>query len=330
MKFKFLLYFSVGFLVMIISGGVLPGRASAALSSDISIDVAPENPAPNENATITLSSYAYNLDSFLISWSVDGKKESSGVGQKSFSTITPALGKETNVTATISLPDGDMTEVAVIKPSVLVLLWQANDSYVPPFYKGKAMPSPGSDIKIVALPEIKNGESFVDPNNMTYSWQQDYTNNPDGSGYGKNYFIYTNSYLDNSNDVEVTAQTLDQEFSTSGSINVATTEPKIEFYKNDANLGTIWEQALLDGHQVQGSEVIQAAPYFISPGDIRIPFLTFNWSINGEPVTVPAYSNNLLPIKAAAGTSGSSTIKLEVDNSMSITESASKEISVQF
>jgi len=33
----------------------------------------------------------------------------------------------------------------------MVLLWQADDSYVPPFYEGKALPSPNSEIKVVAM-----------------------------------------------------------------------------------------------------------------------------------------------------------------------------------
>ncbi len=66
----------------------------------------------------------------------------------------------------------------------MVLLWQADDSYVPPFYKGKAMPSAESSIKVVALPEIRNGSTIVSVQNMTYSWQKDYNKDVNDSGYG--------------------------------------------------------------------------------------------------------------------------------------------------
>jgi len=128
----------------------------------------------------------------------------------------------------------------------------------------------------------------------------------------------------------VTATTLDQQNSTSGSVNVLTVNPKIEFYKNDPTLGTIWEQALENGHQVTGNETIQAAPYFISPGNIRIPFLNFAWSINDAQVSVPIYSDNLLPVATQAGTSGMAKIDLTVNNIHDLVQTATKEINVNF
>jgi hypothetical protein len=316
--------------VFVMMGVLLPLKAKASSPDSISVDMVPENPAPGENTSITLSSYADNLDSVLITWSVSGKKASSGIGQKSFSTNAGAAGSATTVTAVIALPDGDIEKKIIISPNIMVLLWQADDSYVPPFYKGKAMPSPGSEIKVVALPEIKSGSGFVDPQNMTYAWQLDYTNDQGGSGYGKNYFVYTNDYLENSNDVGVTASTIDQKYSSDANIDISSTQPKILFYKNDPNLGTIWEQALSDGHKILGDETLEAAPYFISPQDIRIPSLTWDWSINDTPVSVSGIRKNLMPVKVQPGVSGTSNIKLEVNNTDRIFETASGEINVNF
>ena len=332
MKSRFLLKYSI--TVLIFLGIVLvffPFKARAASADDVSIDMSPENPTPNENTTVTLSSYTYDLNSVLISWSIDGKKISSGIGQKTFSLNAPAsLGKEESVIATISLPDGDLKETISIEPSIMTMLWQANDSYVPPFYEGKALPSAASEIKIVAMPEIKDGSSLVDPKNMTYSWQLNETNDEDNSGYGKNYYTYVSDYLDGLDNTTVTVQTLDQKYSTSGSLDVKTIDPKIDFYINDPSLGTLWEQALSDGYTVVGNQTIQAAPYFISPKDLHIPVLTFSWSVNDQPVSVPVYTENLFPVIAQVGTSGTSKISLEVDNVHSLTDTVSKDLNVQF
>lgn len=326
MKLRFLL---LSFITLIILGTFLPLKVRAT-SIDIFVNITPENPDPGENVNITLKSYVNNLDIVLISWSVNGKKVSSGIGQKSFSITAPRAGEETNVIATTSLPDGAVDTKIIIKPLVMVLLYQAMDSYIPPFYKGKALPSPDSKVKIVALPEIKSGSNLVDPKNMTYFWKKDYNNNQDDSGYGKNSFTYINDYLENSNNIEVTAGTTDQKYSSTGSINVGMTEPKIIFYKNDAKLGTIWEQALSDGYKIIGDEIIEAAPYFISPNDIRIPTLTWDWFINDETVNAPIYRKNTLPLKAQAGTSGTSKIRLEINNKYKIFENTVKEINVSF
>ena len=106
MKFRFLLLYLIATLILL--GAVLPFSAKAALSSSISIDAMPPNPAPNENTSIILNSYENNLDTILITWSVNGKSILSGIGKKSFSTQAPTAGSETTVTATIVLPDGDI------------------------------------------------------------------------------------------------------------------------------------------------------------------------------------------------------------------------------
>ena len=212
----------------------------------------------------------------------------------------------------------------------MVLLWQANDSYVPPFYRGKALPTSDSEVKVVAMPEIKTSSGIVSPKDMTYTWKKDYTNNQDGSGYGKNFFLYTNDYLDNSNNIDVIASTIDQKYSSEASIDIGIAQPKILFYKNDINLGTLWEQALSNGHKILGDEVMEAAPYFISPKDIRIPTLTWNWFINDSMVNILGFRKNLIPLKVQTGVSGTSKIKLEINNTDKIFETASKEINVVF
>ena len=212
----------------------------------------------------------------------------------------------------------------------MALLWQANDSYVPPFYRGKALPTAGSEIKIVAIPEIKNGDQTVNPKNIVYAWKRDYTNKQDNSGYGKSSFTYVDDYLEDSSTIGVTATTTDQKYSSSASINVQTGEPKILFYKKDATLGTLWEKALSDGHQIQGNEIIEAAPYFISPKEIRIPTLIFSWFINDYQIAVPSYKKNIMPLAVQSGTSGTSIIKLKIEDTYKIFVDASKELKVEF
>jgi len=315
---------------LIISAILLPWISFAASENSILVDITPENPSPNQKTDITLKSYVNNLDTVLITWSVNGKSMSSGVGQKSFSVNAPAAGSETTVTATVALPDGTLQKRVLIRPVVMALLWQADDSYVPPFYKGKALPTPGSTIRVVAIPEIKNGSQSVNPGSLAYAWQKDYTNDQGSSGYGKNSFIYTNDYLENSNIVTVTASTVDQKYSTEGSIEVGTVTPKILFYKNDPAIGTLWEEALTDGHIIAGNEVVEAAPFFISPADIRVPSLEFNWFINGEHIDISGIKKNFLPLLAERGTTGTSEISLEIENKYKIFETASKKIEVQF
>lgn len=318
-------------LLLLIAVFILLGtRVSAASPSSILVNVTPSSPAPQEDTTITLNSYTNDLDSVLIKWSVGGKTISSGIGKKSFSLKAPAAGSETIVLATISLPDSDIETRVVIRPSQMVLLFQANDSYVPPFYRGKALPTPDSEIKVVAMPEIKISGRLVDPKNMTYFWKKDYTNNVEGSGYGKNYFVYVNDYLENSNNVGVVASTIDQNYSSVASINIGMTQPKILFYRNDDNLGTIWQNSLTDSYTLQGSQIIEAVPYFISPKQLWHPRLVWYWTINDNTVTLASFRKNLMPLQAQAGTTGTSRLKLEIENLDKIFQTTNNEINIEF
>ncbi|MDP9249203.1 MAG: hypothetical protein M3M85_01685 [bacterium] len=308
----------------------LPLTVRAVSSADISVNVTPENPSPGETVTITLKSYLANLDSVSISWAVNQKTSAVGVGKKTFSIIAPDRGAEIRVSATIALPDGSIAKEVIIRPAVMALLWQANNAYVPPFYKGKALPSIGSEVKLVAIPEIKVSSRTVNPKNMVYAWKKDYTNDPGASGYGKNFYTYTNDYLENSSFVNVVASTTDQKYSSAGSLAVGTFEPQILFYKADPEVGILWQNALRGGHRIQGEEIVVAAPYFLSPKDIRTPSLSWSWSINDTYVTAPEFNPNFLPLQAQAGTSGTSIIKLEITNKYNLLTSAQKELAVEF
>lgn len=309
---------------------VLPYVANSATQSSVAVDLAPASPAPFENATIILSSYSNNLDSVLITWSVNGKTSISEVGKKSFSFQAGAAGVTTTVVAKIDFPEGALEKRISIKPAVMVLLWEAYDSYVPPFYKGKAMPILDSEIKMVAMPEARdNAGTPVNPKNMSYDWKIDYSNDTAGSGYGKNYYIYKNDYLEGINTVGVTAYTGDGSSSSEANISVGTVEPKIVFYKNDKTLGNIWENALTNPHTIKDTEILVAIPYFMSPKLLQAPNLVYNWSINGSSVSVIG-PKNIMPLQVQEGTSGKSNIELTVENKFRIFQTSSAEINIEF
>jgi len=309
---------------------VLPQNTFAVSSSSIDVRVAPENPSPGEDTTITLTSYASNLNSVIISWFVNGKKATSGIGIKSFTTKAPNAGSENTVRAVVNLPDGEIEKIITLRPGIMTLLWQAEDSYVPPFYKGKALPTIDSAIKVVAIPELRNKTGAINPKTMLYSWQRNYTNDAEGSGYGKNSFTYINDYLEDSDTIGVTASTVDGQYSSVANISIGTVQPKILFYKRDSVLGTLWERSLPRVHKINGEEVVVAEPYFLSPKEIQSPRLVWNWLINNTPVTISRGPKNVIPLRIESGTSGTSKLRLEIENKDQILERAEKEIDIEF
>ncbi len=319
----FSIYLSACFLFLFLA---FYGVLYAATPDSINVDVLPPNPAPGQNVTISLSSFSNNLDSVMIVWIMNGKTVFSGIGKKSFSLTAGGPGTESSIIAQIMFPDGEVDERISVRPNVMVLLWQADDSYTPPFYRGRALPTPDTEIKIVAMPNL-NG---VATNNMTYDWKKDYNADQGASGYGKNFYTYTNDYLNDSNNIDVVARTINGATSVESNISVGTTIPKILFYKNDPKLGTQWESSLTDGHLITDSEILVAIPYFISPKDLQIPTLVWKWTINDNTVPTSRSLVNFLPVKVPPGTTGTSTIGLDISSTDRIFETANQTLNVQF
>jgi len=318
------------FFFLVLGGYFFTDSVLAVSPSSIGVSIVPPIPEPLENVNITLSSYANNLDIVLISWFVDGKSAASGTGRKSFSLKAPAAGGETLVLVKIDFPEGEIELRFPVRPSNTLLLWQAIDSYVPPFYRGKALPSPDSRIKVVAMPEIKIGSGIANASDMAYSWKLDYTNDQAGSGYGKSFFIFNNDFLEKSNTVSVVATTADQKYSSEASTVITTANPKILFYKRDPKTGTNWDFSIPNNYRILGEELLQAAPYFIAPKDTRNPRLVWSWSVNGSGVSIPGFKKNVVPLIPTPGLSGTSKLRLTIENSDKIFQSADKEINIEF
>ncbi len=304
--------------------------ALAGSPNDIIVNMAPENPKPNETVNINLNSYSYNLDTVNITYSVNNKIISEGVGKKSFSLIAPEISGENIVLINIDLPDGAVELRLVVKPNNTVLLWQAIDSYVPPFYKGKAFPTPESSIKVVAMPEIIVAKSMLNPKNMTYNWKLDYTNDGGASGYGKNFFIYTNDYLDKVNNVAVNINTVDQQYGVTEDINISSADAKIVFYKKDSRFGTMWDNAITNNHIIFEDEILEAHPYFISPKQLLNPLLSWNWTLNNTPISINSIFKNTIPLKKSEGVSGKAVLQVQIENKYKIFSTATKELNLEF
>lgn len=323
-------FFIVVFFSIFVFGVMAIRPAQAQTSSDIIIDMVPENPAPEEEISFTLSSYLMDLNTLRITWIENGKTVLSGIGKTYYSTVAKKAGEESTITVRVNYQSTDIENKVVIHPSSMVMLWQALDSYTPPFYKGKALPVADSKIRVVALPEIKSAGSFISPTNLSYYWRRDYSNDVQASGYAKNYFDYIADYLDPSSYIEVTANNTSQTLSASSAMNIGTYKPKIVFYSYDPDEGIIFEQALADGYKINEKGILMAVPYFISPENLMNPRLSWTWYINNSATASTGYQKYLLPVQVRSGVSGKSNIKLEVENLDRVFQTDKSEINVEF
>lgn len=293
-------------------------------SDDISLSINPKQPGPNETVSATLASYSVDLNKTLITWSINGQALLQNVGQKTFSFRTGESGIQTILGIKIDTTDGSsINKQLVINPATIDLLWEAVDSYTPPFYKGKALvPSEGA-VKVVALLNSNNS------NGVVYNWKLDEKSKIDSSGYGKNYYYFQKTYLDRINKIDLGAINILGNSIGSNSIQIGNSNPKILFYKKDPNLGTKWEEALTDGFNIKSTgETIVLEPYFITPKNLNLSNLKISWTLGNSPISTPDIKNEL-NIKPET-TGGSSNIQIDIENINKMFLKINKKINVTF
>jgi hypothetical protein len=285
-------------------------------ANDVSVEVSPEIPGPDQDVTITLTSYSLNLDKLYINWSVDGKGQNSGVGVKKLTFHTGAVGQTSTVEIYVIINNASrIDKKIVIQPSEIDMLWEATDSYVPPFYEGKALASSEANIKVVAIPNVKiaNGTRPA-ASTFVYNWKRNYTANQGVSGYGKNSFPFKASYLNKEEKISVQASTASGiSYGASGSLTITTSNPKIIFYEDTPSTGVNYAHALNDGFTLRDPEVsIVAEPYFFSPNNPTSSDLSYKWKINNNAIDTPATKNILVVRGGSSG--GRAKVELAIES----------------
>ena len=291
--------------------------AFAQNATDVSVTLSPENPGPNQSVTISLVSYSVDIESADIEWTKDNQSPTGGVGATTYTFTTKALGVPTNITVTID-PVGSarITKTITVKPMSVDVLWQATDSTVPPFYRGKAMPTSESEVKFVAIPDVQSTSgALIAGKSLVYDWSENYTADAADSGYGKDSYTSAMDYLNPTKHIDVDVSTVTGGVVASSSIDVSPVDPQVLWYASSPLYGPIFDLALSGSYNVSGTDTsVYAEPYFFSPGNPTAADLTYTWTINSQPINTPATPNSIF-LQKDASSNGAAEIDLEVKNS---------------
>ncbi|MEK7116651.1 MAG: hypothetical protein AAB837_00610 [Patescibacteria group bacterium] len=299
-----------------------------ALTNELGVEIIPTYPRPNEPVFINLTLYTDDLNSADIFWYKDGKNVLSGKGEIRYSFNAGAVGEETKIEIRINLLSGaSFSKAFTLNPASIDLVWEAS-SYVPPFYRGKALHPRQGVLKIVALPEfVKNGQR-ISPANLIYNWSNDVEAYQSQSGYGKNVLVLDGSILGRSESVEVLATDPVNNLVAQSFIDISPTDPQIIFYENNPYYGPLFDSAIIGSFDLKTDEVqILAAPYYFTKESGGL--LKYEWRLNGASVS------NLLGSRTAIfrkpeGESGRSSVSLQVENTNRILQQADDNLQIIF
>jgi hypothetical protein len=177
----------------------------AGIDQYISLSSTPKYPRANESVTVTIDGFANEIGESNIEWRVNGLWKSEGKGEKSLSFKTGTLGGVFDVKALIDTQAGTHIEKSLrVSVSEVDLLWEAR-SYVPAFYKGKALYPLQGSVVITALPSVFENGSRVSAKNLLYTWKKDGMVLGSLSGYGKNTLSVEGTFIGSAVTVSVEA-----------------------------------------------------------------------------------------------------------------------------
>lgn len=278
--------------------------------------VSPEVPAPGEVVTISLTSTPIDLSRSQFVWKVNGSAASSGPGKRNFTFTMGGSSAATVISVDIAAPNGEVvSRTFTFHPGSVTLLWEAN-TYTPPFYRGKSLYTPGADIRVVAIPDVKDpGGAVVPASQLTYKWSVDEEPFADRSGLGRSTFYLSGSQLQPNQVVAVDILRSNGLRAAHAELVVEKSSPMVRFYKSDPLRGVLYNEAYLGTVKLTDTETtLLAEPYFISGTSREPERVLYTWTLNDAAIEPQGKERARITLRQTTGQSGYATLGLQIQN----------------
>jgi hypothetical protein len=239
-------------------------------------------------------------------------------------------GQTINVLFTIKLADSTIQKRISLTPQDTTMLWEAVDSYVPPFYQGKKLPAYESLVRIAAVPNFLSDKRSVASKNAVYNWSRNKSVIPNAGGYGKDSILIMHNRIRPTEFIEVDASSTEGSSAAHAQITIPFYNPKIVFYERNPISGIKYVLATNSIFFNTESTIVEAIPYFFSVVNKNPNTLAYTWTMNNKPVTTSDLNNKNRLTLQKPDASGSAKLELSVENTTKLFQSAKSSLSVLF
>jgi hypothetical protein len=321
MKSRWLLSLSI------LAVGLLPGLIHAQftpLDPGIEVTVSPTIPEPNTTVTARLNTSGLAEPIDTISWFVDGETVPDSRNQRAITVPVGAIGIDIEVTAQLRLANGQLLFAdTVVTPSRLTLILEPQTT-VPRWYKGRALPTVGSQVRAFALPDTGSG---LPASAYTYTWR---INNAVLGGAGQRgareqtFTVPMGRQAILSLDV----QNPQGQIVAQRSVVIPTTEPELHFYTVNPLRGQE-RLTIPDTTTIIGSELtVRGEPYYLSQNTAPRDML-YEWSVDGLTIDNPSSDPLSLTMQHGGGI-GFFRVELHARNLDNLVQGTRGQFNVQF
>gem|GEM_PF-3489276 len=288
----------------------------------------PKVPKAFDRVTFTVENYSTKLEEDRIIWSVDGEVVQDQIGGDSIVVNMGKVGETKDVRVTIdsrSLGRRWSRDLS-LTPGDVAVLWEAN-TYIPPFYKGKPLPSYKSTIKLVPFPTISVRGRTLSPDNLLYKWSRNYRNIKEISGYGKRFSVLQTGGGAQQERLQLTVSDPESGATTERAVTITIAEPKVLLYGGSPLQGVRYERVL--GSELLVGELettVRAEPFFFSNEELENGSSPVQFTQNGRGI--PSLYRTVVLQRPSQG--GTSRIEASIENPLRVLQVARKGISIKY
>ncbi len=296
---------------------------------DIDVNVTPEYPSAYQTVTMRLDSNSVDLNRYSIQWFIDDVPKLSGIGKRDFQITSGNYGSVTKIVVVITIDGTSIQKKITLAPQDVTMLWEAIDSYVPPFYRGKKLASQESLIKVSAIPNFQGGNKSLGIDNAVFLWDRNGNKILNVGGYAKDSIVIQHNRLRASENIAAKVSTVSGGSNAKQSITIPIVDPEIHWYtKNITNYRRL--NAIDKGLRVaSGDTKIIAEPYFFSlnrnPDELGI-----EWTMNGQGLYLDPESSKQEIVVRNPNQAGQSNFSIAIKNPKTFLQEAAKSVSIYF
>lgn len=292
-----------------------PVFASAAIvpnfGSPLEIGVNPEHPHAGNQVTLTVSDPQEDVGITAYMWLVNERIVDQGIGHKSISITARAEGTAETVRVIAIENDiarGDAT--TIIRPASVDIVWEGN-TYTPPLYIGRPLPTAQSTLTVIAIPHLPVNGTEAEPESLIYSWKMGNVTLQKQSGYGKSSITVTPPRFGASFSVSVLVSTTNGTVVAENSVLIQPQTPSLIIYEDAPLLGMRFNKAQSGLFPFTTDEVsFVAYPLFVS----NMSDVSYTWNLDTAPFAVDPKRPRTATFRKVGGGTGTHTVGVSFEN----------------
>lgn len=289
----------------------------------LSIDLEPAFPSPEQSFTATANDYSLPVQGAGIRWFIDGEFQANTKNNRTIELVAKTAGKKTELKLVIDLPSGrSISATRIIEPIYLDIVIEPQ-TRTPAFYRGRALPSIGSQINATAI--LNGGE--IAASDILYTWRINSEAIQGGAVRGKNTVSFPMPRGQNST-LSLEVRRPDGDTLAKRLLDLTNKSPLMRFYEINTLLGASTKAVGSSLNLLGNSVIVRAEPYYLDLRTYNQPDF-IEWKIDNTTSFNPN-SNPYEVILSPANLGGSSLVNFHVRNTQQVLQGAKGEFRVTY